>query len=130
MITRSITAVLVILVGVAGCSGGVRLDDRATAVRERLGKLCSSFDFQSKAEINGGEYRPVDCKTDEGVTLRILVFQDLDHLRDSWRDVPEAADAVASGPPGPIGVGVEEDAATVVVYDRSLIDDVRARLFD
>lgn len=117
-----------ILLALASCSDASSLDDRATALRERLGDLCDSFDFQTKTEVNGSEYRPVDCKTDDGVILRILVFEDAEHLQKSWRDVPESDDAVASGDAGPMGLGVEDEAATVVVYDRSLIDDVRSRL--
>lgn len=88
--------VLVILVLAVGVFIGTRtdgddtdpaaLDERATAVREQLGDLCSSFDFQLKEEVGGGVVRPVHCKengTNE-IHLRLFVFTD-DAARETWR---------------------------------------------
>lgn len=60
-------------------------DRRATAIREDLGDLCSSFDFQLKQDVGDGVVRPIHCKqsgTDE-IHLRLFVFTD-DDTRDAW----------------------------------------------
>ena len=112
------------------CSGGAEtdLDGRATAIRKDLGPLCSNFDFQTKLELEGDELRPVHCSGDDGVTLQILVFQDQEHLEAAWRDVPEPQEAVDSGDPGPVGLVTDGGAATVVIFDRSLLDEAEQRL--
>ena len=111
------------------CTEPADVDDHATVVRERLGALCSSFDFQTKLQIGGGDVRPVNCKNDgDEVTMRILAFEDEDHLARAWRDVPQEEEALDPGLAAPAALKIEEDSALVEVFDRSLLDETRRQL--
>lgn len=73
-------------VGRAGTSGAqATLDERATRVRQDLGRFCSSFDFFFKHSFSDGEMRPVRCsrRTSQATVVVAYAFTSRS-LRDAW----------------------------------------------
>jgi hypothetical protein len=69
----------------AGGSSAQSLDERATALRERLGRFCRNFDFYFRHSFGNGEMRPVRCSRAgrEKTVLVAYVFSNR-RTKDAW----------------------------------------------
>lgn len=69
----------------AGGAAGRSLDDRATTLREDLGRFCESFDFYFKHSFGSGEMRPVRCsrRGREKTVVVAYVFSNRD-TKSAW----------------------------------------------